>query len=155
MSKALLRTCAFFSRLFAFPSIRDEVTIVWHVGEPLVLGVDYYDAAFRCIGEVAPPGLKVRLSSQTNGMLITERWCSLFHAWGPKIDLSIDGPRHLHDRSRKTRSGRGTFDQAIRGLQTLQAKGLQFSVISVLTEDALSAPHDMFEFYGAHGERWF
>jgi uncharacterized protein len=26
-------------------------------------------------------------------------------------------------------------------------------VISVLTEDALSAPHDMFEFYRAHGIR--
>lgn len=32
-----------FNKLLTFPTIHDRIAIVWHAGEPLVLGVPYYE----------------------------------------------------------------------------------------------------------------
>ncbi len=67
------------------------------------------------------------------------------------VGVSIDGPRHLHDRNRVTRSGRGTFDKAIAGIRLLRAAGVPFHVISVLSSDSMACPKEMFDFYLAEG----
>jgi uncharacterized protein len=67
--------------------------------------------------------------------------------------VSIDGPEFLHDRNRKTRSGRGTFSQVISGIQRLQAHAVPFHVITVLTRASLDYPDELFEFYLEYGIR--
>ena len=135
-----------FERLTTFPTIPDRVTVVWHAGEPLVLGPAYYQAAFACIRDVST-SITFEHALQTNGMLINDRWCDLFEEWDVRLGVSIDGPRHIHDASRKTRDGRGTFDQAIAGVTCLQRRGIPFYVISVLTKAAVLDPDGMFDFY--------
>src|ERR1700751_453664 len=58
-----------FENVLSFPTISEQVTVVWHAGEPLVLGTEYYDKAFYCIREVCPKHLTLDHSFQTNGML--------------------------------------------------------------------------------------
>jgi uncharacterized protein len=139
-----------FDRVLRFPTLSDRVTVVWHAGEPLVLGVDYYSAAFACVRDVCPTGLTVEHAFQTNGMLITQAWCQLIRQWNVGVGISIDGPQRIHDAARKTRSGRGTFSRAIAGLVTLQRNEVPFYVISVLTKAALLDPVAMFDFYQTH-----
>jgi uncharacterized protein len=67
--------------------------------------------------------------------------------------VSVDGPALLHDKRRKTRSGRGTLERVLKGMDTLHAQGIPFHVISVLTWDALEYPDEMYEFYVNHGVR--
>ena len=50
--------------------VEDEFTVVWHAGEPLVLGVDYYNQAIQRIENIVPPEIKVNHSIQSNGVLI-------------------------------------------------------------------------------------
>ena len=57
----------------------------------------------------------------------------------------------LHDRHRRTRSGRGTFDRTIAGVRLLRHRRVPFHVISVLTTESLAAPREMFDFYVAEG----
>ena len=54
---------------------------------------------------------------QTNGTLIDDDWCTFFLQWHAGVGVSIDGPRELHDRNRRTRSGAGTFDRTIAGIR--------------------------------------
>lgn len=136
-----------FVKLLAFPTISGQVTVVWHAGEPLVLPVDYYQAAFSAIREVSPPDLRILQSFQTNGMLINDKWCDLFERWNVGVGVSIDGPKHIHDAARKTRSGRGTYDKAVAGIEVLRRRNLPFYVISVLTRAAFLDPDAMFAFY--------
>jgi uncharacterized protein len=136
-----------FEKLLAFPTISGQVTVVWHAGEPMVLGPKYYENAFQKIGECCPPGLKIDHAFQTNGILIDDEWCELFQSWNVGVGLSIDGPRHINDAFRKTRSGKGTFDKAIAGIRRLRQKKIPFFVISVLTRAALADPDALFEFY--------
>jgi uncharacterized protein len=140
-----------FAKVFASGWADPQLTVIWHAGEPLVLPVAYYETAFTAIAAMRPEAQNVRHAMQTNGMLITPEWCQLFRSWGVGVGVSIDGPRHLHDRHRRTRSGQGTFDRAIAGIRRLRQEQVPFHVISVLSQDALEAPEEMLEFFLSEG----
>jgi uncharacterized protein len=140
-----------FRKLLRFPTVSQSITIVWHAGEPLVLGPKYYDDAFSRIRDLCPKDLRIAHSFQTNGMLITDAWCDLIQKWGVSVGVSVDGPKHIHDASRKTRSGKGTYDKATEGIRCLQKRAIPFYVITVLTESSLAHPEALFSFYEEFG----
>jgi uncharacterized protein len=136
-----------FQKIFASGWTHGGLTVIWHAGEPLVVPVSFYETAFAAIEEMRPASLQVRHSIQTNGMLITPQWCELFKKWDVGVGVSIDGPKHLHDAHRVTRTGRGTFDKTLAGIRLLQRENVPFHVISVLSKNSLSAPQEMLDFY--------
>ena len=142
---------ALFSKVFASGWTGDELTVIWHAGEPLVLPVSYYEAAFRAIEALRPPSLALRHAFQTNGMLISPEWCALFKQWDVGVGVSVDGPKALHDANRVTRSGRGSFERTVAGMRLLRRENVPFHVISVLTAESLCSPEEMLDFYLAEG----
>jgi uncharacterized protein len=140
-----------FSQVFASGWADDGLSVVWHAGEPMVLPVEFYRRAFAQIETLKPAGLELKHSFQTNGTLIDDAWCEFIAEARVNVGVSIDGPQHLHDRNRVTRSGRGTFDKTIAGIRRLRQHGVPFHVISVLTSESLAAPQAMFDFYLAEG----
>ena len=140
-----------FSEIFASGWTCPEITVVWHAGEPLAVPVSFYREAFAAIERMRPESVIVKHSFQTNGMLIGAEWCRLFLEWNVGVGVSIDGPRALHDRHRKTRSGKGTFDKTLAGIRSLRANGVPFHVISVLSRDSLSMADELLDFYLSEG----
>jgi uncharacterized protein len=140
-----------FSEIFASGWSCPEITVVWHAGEPLVVPVSFYREAFAAIELMRPKSVIVKHSFQTNGMLIDAQWCRLFLEWNVGVGVSIDGPRELHDRHRKTRNGKGTFDKTLAGIRCLRANGVPFHVISVLSRDSLAMPDELLDFYLSEG----
>jgi uncharacterized protein len=140
-----------FAKIFASGWISQGLTVIWHAGEPLVVPVSFYETAFAAIETLRPAGLQVRHSFQTNGMLITPKWCELFKQWDVGVGVSVDGPKQLHDAHRITRTGRGTFDKTIAGIRVLQRERVPFHVISVLSRQGMDAPREMLEFYLSEG----
>jgi uncharacterized protein len=136
-----------FAKLFEFPTISNQVTVVWHAGEPLVLRPEYYEAAFARIRTCCPRTLKIDHALQTNGILINDEWCDLFQRWDVRVGVSIDGPKYINDAARKTRSGGGTYDRVVAGIKCLQRRQIPFYVISVLTKAGILDPDAMFSFY--------
>ena len=91
-----MRRCATsFLQVFASGWARDALNIVWHAGEPMVLPIEFYRRAFRTIEELRPQDVEVRHSFQTNGTLVTDRWCEFFTEERVKVGVSIDGPQAL------------------------------------------------------------
>lgn len=133
-------------RLFESPFIGDELTVVWHAGEPLVVPIAFYENAYGIFQRHNQGRTRVVFSFQTNAMLVTKAWCDFFLKIGARVGVSIDGPKQIHDLHRVDRSGRGTFDRAMRGLGLLQAAGLGPSMIMVLTRDSLDHPDDIWKF---------
>jgi uncharacterized protein len=136
-----------FSQVLASGWVGDCLSVVWHAGEPTVLPIGFYRDAFRIIDRLKPTDLTVTHSFQTNGTLIDEAWCAFFSEEGIDVGVSVDGPQHLHDRNRLTRSGRGTFDKTIAGIRLLRRHSVPFHVISVLSTASMAAARDMFDFY--------
>jgi len=89
---------------------RDRVNVVFFGGEPLsnmplIRGaVDYAEA--RC----AALGKKVDFSLTTNATLLTEEIIDYLNAHRFGIAISMDGPKAVHDKNRKTVGGKGTYD---------------------------------------------
>jgi uncharacterized protein len=140
-----------FSQLFASGWVQGLLQVVWHAGEPMVVPVDFYVEAFRMIDRLRPRGLGVVHYLQTNGTLIDDDWCDFFRRERVQVGVSIDGPKHLHDRYRVTRSGRGTFDKTIAGIRLLRQRKVPFHVISVLSTANMASPREMFDFYVEEG----
>jgi uncharacterized protein len=140
-----------FAQLFAAGWVAGRLSVVWHAGEPMVLPIDFYRAAFRLIDSLKPAEITVAHSFQTNGTLIDDAWCDFFAEARVNLGVSIDGPRRFHDANRVTRAGRGTFDRTIAGIRLLRRLGVPFHVISVLTSASMAVPAEMFSFYVAEG----
>jgi len=139
-----------FEWLFTEPRLSDPVTIVWHAGEPLVLPLAFYENAFRLAEQCNTQRVRVVHCFQTNGTLINQEWCDFIRHHQVRIGVSLDGPQHIHDTQRVDRAGRGTFDRTMRGIELLQQNNIQPSIISVLTQYALSYPDEIWQFCREH-----
>jgi uncharacterized protein len=125
----------------------ERLCIVWHSGEPLAAGREFYRDAFACIDAAVAGRCPVRHSIQTNALLIDEAWCELFARHAVRVGVSVDGPGHIHDRHRRTRDGRGTHAQAMRGVGHLRRAGLAFHAIAVATAASLPHADEIFRFF--------
>ncbi len=131
---------------------RGEMTIVWHAGEPLVLPPEWYRHAMEVLEPRLPKGVEVTYSIQTNAMLVDDAWCAFIKSRpNVQIGVSVDGPAVLHDSRRKTRSGKGTLAQALKGIAKLRENEIPFHAITVLTHASLEFPDELHEFYDEHG----
>lgn len=150
MSQSTLETL--LRKVFASPYVPDKgFTLVWHAGEPLVLPVSYYRDALNILRQQNRRDLPVRFSFQTNGTLIDQEWCAFFKEANASVGVSLDGPRELHDRHRKTRNGKGTFDRVMKGIRLLQNNDVSLSVICVLTAESLTMPEAIYRFFVENG----
>jgi uncharacterized protein len=131
--------------------VREQLSIVWHAGEPLTVPVAWYERAFSRVEEYRPPRLRIDHHFQTNGLLVNTAWLEFLRRTGAHIGLSLDGPADLHDARRKTRHGGGTHARAMQGLRRLRDDGIPVHVISVLTRASLDRADDMFDFYVDNG----
>jgi len=142
---------ALFDKVFSSGWVGEGLTVIWHAGEPLVLPISFYEAAFETIEALRPRNLQLQHSIQTNGMLISAAWCDFFKARNVNVGVSIDGPQRMHDAQRITRSGRGTFEKTLAGIRMLRQHQVPFHVISVLSGAAMEAPQEMLDFYISEG----
>jgi len=140
-----------FVDLFGSSLIREEMTIAWHAGEPLVAGIGYYQRMFAVIARLNRRNIAIRHNFQTNGILLNQQWIDFCRAHGVQLGLSVDGPQELHDAHRKTRRGTGTFAQVMKAIRLLQDNQFPFHVIGVLTKASLTAADEIFDFFVGAG----
>ncbi len=136
-----------FEALFSSSLPSDHISIVWHAGEPLVLPITFYEKAFQIAEQFNTRLLHVTHCFQTNGTLINQAWCDFIKSHNVRIGLSLDGPKHIHDAHRVDRTGRGTFDHALHGLNLLQQNDIHPAIIMVLTRSALAYPDEIWQFF--------
>lgn len=121
--------------------------VVLHGGEPLLLG--HEKLAFLLTALRTALSIEYPLSIQTNGMLITEEILDVCAAHHTSLSVSIDGPRHIHNRHRVGYKGEDTHDKVLEGIERLQkhrdAHFLYAGVLAVI--DPASNPHEVYHFF--------
>ncbi len=125
----------------------DELSIVWHAGEPLVVPRHWYAEAFARVRNIVPPSTRVEHSIQTNATLVDRAWCDFITAHCIRVGVSVDGPAFLHDAARHTRRGEGTHAQVMRGILRLQEAGIPIHAICVLSRASLDHPDEIYDFF--------
>ncbi len=111
-----------FELLLREAAARDRVNLVFFGGEPLSnmrLIREVTDYAERRAEE---EGKTVDLSLTTNATLLSDELISWFDAHRFGLTISMDGPRAMHDRNRKTVGGKGTYDVVAGKVRKLLAR---------------------------------
>lgn len=127
--------------------VLDNISVVWHAGEPLVVGPDYLRSLIDACTPLYSAVDHVHQCVQTNGILISDEFCRLFIEKKVSVGISVDGPRDLHDRHRRSRRGSGTFDAVFRGVERLRSFDIPFHVICVLTAESLGRAEELYTFF--------
>ncbi|MFA1548519.1 FxsB family cyclophane-forming radical SAM/SPASM peptide maturase [Actinomadura chokoriensis] len=96
-----------------------NVTIVLHGGEPLLAGKGAIAAAVARFRAAVPPSCDLEVSTQTNGVLLTDAMLAMLDEHDVGVSVSLDGDRAGHDRHRLRANGRGSHADAMRGLNRL------------------------------------
>ncbi|RKS68161.1 uncharacterized protein BZB76_6409 [Actinomadura pelletieri DSM 43383] len=124
----------------------DRLEVRWHAGEPLTAPISFYREACTALRAALGGLTDVRFSLQTNGTLVTDRWCDLFEEFGFDVGVSVDGPAELHDANRRTRAGKGTHARTMAGIEVLRSRGIPFWTISVISELTLAHREEYLSF---------
>jgi uncharacterized protein len=106
-----------------------EVTIAWQGGEPTLMGLDFFRRSVELAEKHKRPGQKVQHTIQTNGTQLDDAWCAFLKEHRFLVGISFDGPSELHDAYRVDKGGQGTFDQVLRGLNSLKAHHVDFNIL--------------------------
>jgi len=115
----------------------DHVEFIWHGGEPLLMGIQFYEKVVELQKRYKREGQTIENDLQTNGTLISQEWVDFFKANDFHVGVSLDGPPEVHNANRVFRSGQGSFEQVMRGIRLLKENGVKFRVLAVITSKGL------------------
>jgi len=136
-----------FERVTDFCGTDIPIYLIWHGGEPLLMGPDFY----RHIGEKTREyrGFNIVNALQTNATLLSDEFIDVIVEHNFRVSTSIDGPAEIHNRSRRDRFGKPTFERTMGAVARLKARGIPVGAIAVLTK---SNKDYMPEIYGFFNE---
>jgi uncharacterized protein len=93
-------------------------SIVLHGGEPLLMGPSKLSYLLKNLRTAISD--EYTISIQTNGLLITNEILDICSRYKTSVAVSIDGPKEIHNKSRITHGGEGTFDDVMKGIDLLK-----------------------------------
>lgn len=117
--------------------------VVWHGGEPLLAGKDFYREAMKVQKSAVKDRYHVINCMQTNGTLIDEEWANLLSQLKIGPSVSIDGPPDLHNRVRVYLNGGSTYQQAMCGYRLLQKENLNPGMLMVISQNNVNHPEEI------------
>jgi uncharacterized protein len=88
---------------------------------------------------------------QTNGILLDDEWCAFLKENDFLVGLSLDGPKDIHDRYRKDRGGKGSYDKVMRGMDLLHKHGVEFNVMATVARETAYKPLEVYRFFKEQG----
>jgi len=101
---------------------RDKVGIVFFGGEPLTNMPLIRQVVGYAERRAAESGKHMDFSLTTNATMLTEELVDYFNEHRFGISISMDGPKVVHDRNRRTVGGKGTYDLVARKARMLLAR---------------------------------
>jgi uncharacterized protein len=96
-----------------------HVAVVFHGGEPLLVGAERLAAETELIRAAMPAGCTVHPSVQTNATLLTRAGLRALAGAGIRVGVSLDGGLPAHNRERVDHAGRPSWPAASAGLRLL------------------------------------
>jgi uncharacterized protein len=129
-------------QLMNLTSSVENVTVLFHGGEPLLLPLSYYE---EIITKWRKQRNDIYFGFQTNATLIDDDWLDFFEKYRDisGISISLDGDE-IANSNRVTKEGNSTFQAVTRALAQLERRHLTTGMISTLTKSALGRELELF-----------
>lgn len=123
-----------------------HVLFTWHGGETLMRPLSFYKKAMALQQQYAGDRT-IDNCIQTNGTLLTDEWCEFFAENGWLVGVSIDGPQEFHDEFRRTRTGKPSWREVMRGIDLLKKHGCEWNAMAVVNDYNADYPLDFYRFF--------
>lgn len=127
-----------------------EILFTWHGGETLMRNIEFYEKAVALQKKYAN-GRVIQNTLQTNGTLLTDKWCEFFKKHNFLLGVSLDGPQHCHDKYRKTKDKRPSFYQVMKGVELLKKHKVEFNILAVVNDYNVDYPLEFYNFFKSIG----
>ncbi|MGT2776322.1 radical SAM/SPASM domain-containing protein [Streptococcus hyovaginalis] len=125
----------------------DDMTFAFQGGEPTMAGLSYFKYFIALVSEAQKyKRVTVHYSLQTNGTLITDKWCQFLKEHDFLVGLSIDGTQKHHDLNRVDRKGRGTFKRVMKTKYLFDAYGIDYNILCVLINSLAKDARGVYRF---------
>lgn len=125
------------------------IEFIWHGGEPLLMGKEFYKEAFAI--EKSMDGFTFKNTLQSNGILMDEEWAKFLKANSIRVGFSLDGTRELHDKTRIFDNGLSSFSDVLRGILIAKAYDIGGGVITVVTKMNYNFLPEIYKFFKENG----
>ncbi|KAF2174556.1 radical SAM enzyme [Zopfia rhizophila CBS 207.26] len=127
------------------------VQFVWHGGEPLLAGLDFYKAVLELqqqhFGGNFAAG-RCENVIQTNGLLLSTNTLDFLEKGGFWIGTSIDGPDLSANRYRfQGRGAETVLKKTLDACRSVRARGLSLLTISVIHDANFYRAEEMYHFF--------
>lgn len=123
-----------------------DIAFAFQGGEPTVAGLGFFRAFCDYVRE-RRERQTIRYTIQTNGLALDDAWMDLFAQERFLVGISLDGYREVHDRLRPDARGRGTYDRVMAAIALMRERGVEFNVLTVLSEPLARRPQRLYRFY--------
>lgn len=149
MSEKTLEAIVSRIREYVVEKQLDHIAIVYHGGEPLLIGTEKLVSHSKLVRKLLPETVTVDFSLQTNGVLLNESDIIAFQENNIQVSLSLDGPAKANDKHRLDHKGNSTYLDCERALKLLEKYPKVFAgVIAVI--DPSNSPTELMNFFGNH-----
>lgn len=126
-------------------SENDPVSFVWHGGEPLLAGLDFYQTIVEIQKDVGD-GRAIDNRIQSNATLINKNYARFFSENNFNVGVSIDGPEAIHDHCRVFANDSGTLKAVLAGIKNLRDFGLKPGAVSLVNRMSIGKEKEFFNF---------
>lgn len=118
----------------------DCIKLIWHGGEPLLMGYDFFAEAYSLFDYyMRKHNVKFNFGIQTNGTLLDENIIDLFVQHNTHISLSYDGP-YNHILRQET----GKVERVIK---MLKSKKIDFSCLSTISAKSVEYIIHLYKYF--------
>jgi uncharacterized protein len=124
-----------------------EVTFGWQGGEPLLMGIDFFERAIALQEQYKRPGMRIINTLQTNGTLVDEAWGAFFKAHNFLIGLSLDGPQAMHDAYRRDKGDAPTWERVMRARDIFQKHDVEYNILCTVHQANADHPVEVYRFF--------
>ena len=121
------------------------VFVVFHGGEPLLAGHDFFKEALEVFKQCLEP-TTVLFSVISNLWLFDDEYGKLFRESKTSLAFSIDGPEEITDAQR----GAGYYKRAMQGYESAKKWGLNPVAVCTFTRQSAKRVDEVFEFFSMH-----
>lgn len=123
-------------------------TVAFQGGEPTLAGLDFYeDLAKYMAARENPKRIRFQYAIQTNGLKIDETWARFWAENRYLVGVSLDGPKEIHDKYRRDRGGKGTYNQIMSGIRLLEKYHVDYNILTVVTSASARSGQKIYNFF--------
>jgi len=97
-----------------------EVVLSLHGGEPLMVGAKRLGRICEIFEEELSGVVKPIITTQTNGILLTEDIIDVIKKHNISVSVSLDGIKDIHDKHRRDHKNQGSYERVLTGIDSLK-----------------------------------